>query len=230
MTILLSYLGKFDEFNYWRTGFIGSNFVQDWLSRNGEPVINLDKLTYAGNMNNLATVRQDPRHIFVLRDVNDDERVAAPLPKYRSHAAVHFAAESHVDRSILGPAAFVKTNINGPFDLLEATRTYWRVLPDAEKAAFRFQHAPTDEVYGALEATDAPFSEATQYLPNGPYSALKAASHHLLRSCHDTYSLLTLTNNCSNYCDAYHFKEKLIPLMILYACAGKSFSIHGDGH
>ncbi|MFJ2989767.1 dTDP-glucose 4,6-dehydratase [Collimonas sp. NPDC087041] len=210
-------------------GFIGSNFVLDWLAQNDEPVINFDKLTYAGNMNNLASVRQDPRHIFVQGDIGDTAQVAALLAQHKPRAIVHFAAESHVDRSIHGPAAFVETNVNGTFGLLEATRAYWNALPDAEKAAFRFLHVSTDEVYGTLGPNDAPFTETTQYAPNSPYSASKAASDHLVRSYHHTYGLPTLTTNCSNNYGSYHFPEKLIPLIITNARAGKPLPIYGDG-
>ena len=210
-------------------GFIGSNFVLDWLSQNDEPVINFDKLTYAGNMNNLASVRQDPRHIFVQGDIGDTAQVTALLMQYKPRAIVHFAAESHVDRSIHGPAAFVETNVNGTFGLLEATRSYWSTLPDVEKGAFRFLHVSTDEVYGTLGPTDAPFTENSQYAPNSPYSASKAASDHLVRSYHHTYGLPTLTTNCSNNYGYYHFPEKLIPLIITNARAGKPLPIYGDG-
>ncbi|PFH10688.1 dTDP-glucose 4,6-dehydratase [Collimonas sp. PA-H2] len=210
-------------------GFIGSNFVLDWLAQNDEPVINFDKLTYAGNINNLASVRQDSRHIFVQGDIGDTAQVAALLAKHKPRAIVHFAAESHVDRSIHGPAAFVETNVNGTFGLLEATRAYWGTLPEAEKAAFRFLHVSTDEVYGTLGPNDAPFTETTQYAPNSPYSASKAASDHLVRSYHHTYGLPTLTTNCSNNYGSYHFPEKLIPLIITNARAGKSLPIYGDG-
>lgn len=210
-------------------GFIGSNFVLDWLEQNDEPVINLDKLTYAGNINNLQSVRQDPRHIFVQGDIGDTVLVAALLAQHKPRAIVHFAAESHVDRSIHGPAAFVETNVNGTFGLLEATRAYWGALPEAEKLAFRFLHVSTDEVYGTLGANDAPFTETTQYAPNSPYSASKAASDHLVRSYHHTYGLPTLTTNCSNNYGSYHFPEKLIPLIITNARAGKPLPIYGDG-
>ncbi|WP_211472303.1 dTDP-glucose 4,6-dehydratase [Collimonas humicola] len=210
-------------------GFIGSNFVLDWLAQNDEPVINFDKLTYAGNINNLASVRQDPRHVFVQGDIGDTAQVAALLAKHKPRAIVHFAAESHVDRSIHGPAAFVETNVNGTFGLLEATRAYWATLPEVEKATFRFLHVSTDEVYGTLGPNDAPFTETTQYAPNSPYSASKAASDHLVRSYHHTYGLPTLTTNCSNNYGSYHFPEKLIPLIITNARAGKSLPIYGDG-
>lgn len=210
-------------------GFIGSNFVLDWLVQNDEPVINFDKLTYAGNMNNLASVSQDSRHIFVRGDIGDTAQVAALLTKHKPRAIVHFAAESHVDRSIHGPAAFVETNVNGTFSLLEAARAYWSALPEAEKTAFRFLHVSTDEVYGTLGPNDAPFTETTQYAPNSPYSASKAASDHLVRSYHHTYGMPTLTTNCSNNYGAYHFPEKLIPLIIANARAGKPLPIYGDG-
>ncbi|AMO98687.1 dTDP-glucose 4,6-dehydratase [Collimonas arenae] len=210
-------------------GFIGSNFVLDWLAQNDEPVVNFDKLTYAGNMNNLASVRQDPRHIFVQGDIGNTAQVAALLAQHKPRAIVHFAAESHVDRSIHGPAAFVETNVNGTFGLLEASRAYWNALPDDEKAAFRFLHVSTDEVYGTLGPNDAPFTETTQYAPNSPYSASKAASDHLVRSYHHTYGLPTLTTNCSNNYGSYHFPEKLIPLIITNARAGKPLPIYGDG-
>lgn len=210
-------------------GFIGSNFVLDWLAQSDEPVINFDKLTYAGNINNLVSLRQDPRHIFVQGDIGDTVQVAALLAKHRPRAIVHFAAESHVDRSIHGPAAFVETNVNGTFGLLEAARAYWGGLAEAEKTAFRFLHVSTDEVYGTLGPDDAPFTETTPYAPNSPYSASKAASDHLVRSYHHTYGLPTLTTNCSNNYGSYHFPEKLIPLIITNARAGKPLPIYGDG-
>ncbi|HWW04933.1 dTDP-glucose 4,6-dehydratase [Collimonas sp.] len=210
-------------------GFIGSNFVLDWLAQSDEPVINFDKLTYAGNINNLASVNQDPRHIFVQGDIGDAAHVAALLAQHKPRAVVHFAAESHVDRSIHGPAAFIETNVNGTFGLLEAVRAYWTGLPNADKAAFRFLHVSTDEVYGTLGADDAPFTETSQYAPNSPYSASKAASDHLVRSYHHTYGLPTLTTNCSNNYGPYHFPEKLIPLIITNARAGKPLPIYGDG-
>ncbi|PUA20531.1 dTDP-glucose 4,6-dehydratase [Glaciimonas sp. PCH181] len=210
-------------------GFIGSNFVLDWLAKNDEPVINLDKLTYAGNINNLASVINDPRHIFVQGDIGDTAHVAALLAQHKPRAVVHFAAESHVDRSIHGPAAFIETNVNGTFGLLEAVRAHWGTLPSDDKAAFRFLHVSTDEVYGTLGPDDAPFTETTQYAPNSPYSASKAASDHLVRSYHHTYGLPTLTSNCSNNYGPYHFPEKLIPLIITNARAGKPLPIYGDG-
>jgi dTDP-glucose 4,6-dehydratase len=210
-------------------GFIGSNFILDWLAQKDEPVINLDKLTYAGNPNNLSTLRSDARHVLIKGDICDTERVAALLAMHQPRAIVHFAAESHVDRSIHGPGDFVKTNINGTFSLLEAARGYWNSLQQAEKAAFRFLHVSTDEVYGTLGPNDAPFSETTAYAPNSPYSASKAASDHLVRSYHHTYGLPTLTTNCSNNYGPYHFPEKLIPLVILRARAGKALPVYGDG-
>lgn len=210
-------------------GFIGANFVLDWLKQHDEPVINYDKLTYAGNLNNLKDLQQDARHLFVQGDINDGATLTALLEKYQPRAILHFAAESHVDRSILGPAAFVTTNINGTFSLLEVTRAYWQNLAEPEKAAFRFLHVSTDEVYGTLSAEDPPFSETTAYAPNSPYSASKAASDHLVRAYHHTYGLPTLTTNCSNNYGAYHFPEKLIPLIITNARAGKDLPVYGDG-
>jgi dTDP-glucose 4,6-dehydratase len=191
--------------------------------------VNLDKLTYAGNLNNLVTVRDDQRHIFVHGDIGDGSLVANLLASYRPRAIVHFAAESHVDRSIHGPAAFVQTNVNGTFSLLEAARAYWSGLPDAERAAFRFLHVSTDEVYGSLGPNDPPFAETNPYEPNSPYSASKAASDHLVRAYHHTYGLPTLTTNCSNNYGPYHFPEKLIPLIIANARAGKPLPVYGDG-
>ncbi|MFZ6674846.1 dTDP-glucose 4,6-dehydratase [Undibacterium sp. Xuan67W] len=210
-------------------GFIGANFVLDWLAQSDEPVINFDKLTYAGNLNNLASLKGDARHIFVQGDINYGEKVAALLAQYQPRAILHFAAESHVDRSIHGPAAFVNTNINGTFSLLEASKVYWQNLPEPQKSAFRFLHVSTDEVYGTLSAEDPPFSETTAYAPNSPYSASKAASDHLVRAYHHTYGLPTLTTNCSNNYGGYHFPEKLIPLMITNARSGKDLPVYGDG-
>jgi dTDP-glucose 4,6-dehydratase len=210
-------------------GFIGSNFVLDWLSGSVEELVNVDKLTYAGNLNNLASVRQDPRHHFVQADICDTAQMAELLNRYQPRAIVHFAAESHVDRSIVGPGAFVTTNINGSFSLLEAARAYWSALPAAEHAAFRFLHVSTDEVYGTLGSDDPAFTETTAYAPNSPYSASKAAADHLVRSYHHTYGLPTLTTNCSNNYGPFHFPEKLIPLVIANALAGKALPIYGDG-
>jgi len=210
-------------------GFIGSNFVLDWLADSDEPVINYDKLTYAGNLANLTSLRGDRRHIFVQADIGDTGKVAALLATHRPRAILHFAAESHVDRSILGPGEFINTNINGTFSLLEAARAYWSTLTGAERDAFRFLHVSTDEVYGTLGPEDAPFAETTAYAPNSPYSASKAAADHLVRAYHHTYGLPTLTTNCSNNYGPYHFPEKLIPLVIANALAGKSLPIYGDG-
>lgn len=210
-------------------GFIGSNFVLDWLAQSAEPVVNFDKLTYAGNLNNLATLLGDPRHIFVQGDVGDSAHVAALLARHQPRAIVHFAAESHVDRSIDHPGAFVTTNINGTFALLEAARTYWSGLAQPARAAFRFVHISTDEVYGTLGPGDAPFCETTPYAPNNPYSASKAAADHLVRAYHHTYGLPTLSTHCSNNYGPHHFPEKLIPLVITNARAGKALPIYGDG-
>ena len=210
-------------------GFIGSNFVLDWLAQSDEPMLNLDKLTYAGNLNNLSSLNGDNRHIFVHGDICDNARVTALLAEHKPRAIVHFAAESHVDRSIHGPAAFIETNVNGTFSLLEAARAYWSALPEAGKTAFRFLHVSTDEVYGTLGPDDAPFTETTAYAPNSPYSASKAASDHLVRSYHHTYGFPALTTNCSNNYGPYHFPEKLIPLIIANARAGKPLPIYGDG-
>jgi dTDP-glucose 4,6-dehydratase len=210
-------------------GFIGSNFVNDWLASSDEPILNLDKLTYAGNLNNLKAVSEDARHMFVQGDICDRAQLETLFFANKPRAIVHFAAESHVDRSILGPGEFINTNINGTFSLLEAARTYWSGLPDEERAAFRFLHVSTDEVYGTLGPDDAPFSETTPYAPNSPYSASKAASDHLVRAYHHTYGLPTLTTNCSNNYGPYHFPEKLVPLIISNARAGKPLPIYGDG-
>lgn len=210
-------------------GFIGSNFVLDWLAGSEEPVVNLDRLTYAGNLKNLRSIDGDVRHRFVKGDICDGPLVAGLLAAHRPRAIVHFAAESHVDRSIHGPAEFIRTNINGTFSLLEAARAYWSGLEGAERDGFRFLHVSTDEVYGTLGAADPPFTEATPYAPNSPYAASKAASDHLVRSYHHTYGLPTLTTNCSNNYGPYHFPEKLIPLVIANARAGKPLPIYGDG-
>ena len=210
-------------------GFIGSNFVLDWLSQCNEPVVNLDKLTYAGNLENLASLQGDARHVFVQGDLADRALVDALLAQHRPRAVLHFAAESHVDRSIHGPEDFIQTNIVGTFRLLEAVRAYWSALPEPEKTAFRFLHVSTDEVYGTLSKADPPFAETNAYEPNSPYSASKAASDHLVRAWHHTYGLPVLTTNCSNNYGPYHFPEKLIPLMIVNALAGKSLPVYGDG-
>ncbi len=210
-------------------GFIGSNFVLNFLAQHDEEVLNYDKLTYAGNLNNLAQVIEDKRHHFVQGDICDEAKVSALLAKHQPRAIVHFAAESHVDRSIHGPGEFIQTNINGTFSLLQAARGYYESLKGDAKAAFRFLHVSTDEVYGTLGPNDPPFSETTAYAPNSPYSASKAASDHLVRAYHHTYGLPTLTTNCSNNYGPFHFPEKLIPLMIANALAGKDLPIYGDG-
>jgi len=210
-------------------GFIGSNFVLDWLAQSDEPVVNLDKLTYAGNLENLASLQGDARHLFVQGDLGDRTLVDALLAEHRPRAVLHFAAESHVDRSIHGPEDFIQTNIVGTFRLLEAVRAYWSALPEAEQAAFRFLHVSTDEVYGTLSKNDPPFAEDNAYEPNSPYSASKAASDHLVRAWHHTYGLPVLTTNCSNNYGPYHFPEKLIPLIIVNALAGKPLPVYGDG-
>jgi len=210
-------------------GFIGANFVLDWIAATGEPVVNLDLLTYAGNLGNLTSLADDERHQFVRGDIADTAVVAALLRAHRPRAIVNFAAESHVDRSIHGPAAFIETNILGTFNLLEATRAWWAELPAAERAGFRFLHVSTDEVYGSLGPGDPAFSETTAYAPNSPYSASKAGSDHLVRAYHHTYGLPTLTTNCSNNYGPYQFPEKLIPLVILNAMSGKSIPVYGDG-
>lgn len=210
-------------------GFIGANFVLDWLAQTDEPVVNLDALTYAGNLESLASLQDDPRHVFVHGDICDRPVLDRLFAEHRPRAVVHFAAESHVDRSIHGPGAFIKTNVDGTFSLLEAARTHWSTLPDADKAAFRFHHVSTDEVYGSLSKTDAPFTETDTYEPNSPYSASKAASDHLVRAWHHTYGLPVVTTNCSNNYGPYHFPEKLIPLMIVNALADKPLPVYGDG-
>lgn len=210
-------------------GFIGSNFVLGWLAGNDEPVVNLDKLTYAGNLKNLDAVRQDARHIFVRGDICDAALVGSLLERHRPRAIVHFAAESHVDRSIHGPGEFVTTNVTGTFVLLEAARAYYSGLREEEKKSFRILHVSTDEVYGSLEPDDAPFTETTAYAPNSPYSASKAASDHLVRAYRHTYGLPTLTTNCSNNYGPFQFPEKLIPLMIANALAAKPLPVYGDG-
>jgi dTDP-glucose 4,6-dehydratase len=210
-------------------GFIGSNFVIDWLATSGERVVNLDKLTYAGNVRNLDCLTGNPRHTFVRGDIADRSLVEGILSEHKVRAVVHFAAESHVDRSIHGPGDFVDTNIVGTFRLLEATRAYWSALPPTEKEAFRFLHVSTDEVFGTLSASDPPFAETNQYRPNSPYAASKAASDHLVRGHHHTYGLPVLTTNCSNNYGPWQFPEKLIPLIIANALAGKPLPIYGDG-
>ena len=210
-------------------GFIGANFVLDWLAQSQEPVVNLDKLTYAGNLETLASVQDDERHTFVQGDIGDSALVARLLAEHQPRAVINFAAESHVDRSIHSPEDFIQTNVVGTFRLLEAVRAYWSSLPAEGKAAFRLLHVSTDEVYGSLAAGDAAFTEQHRYEPNSPYSASKAASDHLVRAYHHTYGLPVLTTNCSNNYGPYHFPEKLIPLMIVNALAGKSLPVYGDG-
>jgi dTDP-glucose 4,6-dehydratase len=210
-------------------GFIGSCFVLDWLAACDEPVITLDALTYAGNLGNLASLADDPRHTFVRGDIADRDLVAGLLAEHRVRAIVHFAAESHVDRSILGPEDFVVTNVMGTFRLLEAARAHWGGLPPADREAFRFLHVSTDEVYGTLAPADPAFTEQTQYRPNSPYAASKAASDHLVRGHHHTFGLPVVTTNCSNNYGPRQFPEKLIPLCIHRALAGEPLPIYGDG-
>ena len=210
-------------------GFIGSNFVLDWLAQSEETLVNLDKLTYAGNLRNLESLQNDPRHVFVHGDIGDTALVGALLVRHQIRAVLHFAAESHVDRSISGPGAFIQTNVVGTFSLLEAVRAYWQTLAPAQQAAFRFLHVSTDEVYGSLEPEAPAFTEAHRYAPNSPYSASKAASDHLVRAYHHTYGLPVLTTHCSNNYGPLHFPEKLIPLMIVNALAGKALPVYGDG-
>jgi len=210
-------------------GFIGSNFVLDWLAQSDEGVVNLDKLTYAGNRANLAALEGDARHVFVQGDISDREQVRGLLAHHQPRAIVHFAAESHVDRSIHGPGEFVQTNVVGSFALLEEARAHWEGLKGAARDAFRILHVSTDEVYGSLGPDDPAFKETTPYAPNSPYAASKAASDHLVRAYHHTYGLPTLTTNCSNNYGPYQFPEKLIPLMIANALAGKPLPVYGDG-
>jgi dTDP-glucose 4,6-dehydratase len=210
-------------------GFIGSNFVQGWFEQSSEPVINLDALTYAGNPANLASLQGNGNHALVQGDIGDTGLVDSLLKIHQPRAIINFAAESHVDRSIHGPEDFIQTNIVGTFRLLESVRAYWNGLPEAEKSTFRFLHVSTDEVYGSLSPTDAPFTETNRYEPNSPYSASKAASDHLVRAYHHTYGLPVLTTNCSNNYGPLHFPEKLIPLCIHNALAGKPLPIYGDG-
>jgi dTDP-glucose 4,6-dehydratase len=210
-------------------GFIGSNFVLDWFASSDEHVVNLDKLTYAGNLENLASLRGKLNHIFAKGDIGDAEVVRRLLAEYKPRAIINFAAESHVDRSIHGPEDFIQTNVVGTFHLLEAVRAYWNGLGDDDKAEFRFLHVSTDEVYGSLDKDDPAFRETNRYEPNSPYSASKAASDHLVRAYHHTYGIPVLTTNCSNNYGPYHFPEKLIPLCIHNALAGKSLPIYGDG-
>jgi dTDP-glucose 4,6-dehydratase len=210
-------------------GFIGANFVLDWIAATGEPVVNLDALTYAGNLESLKSLAGDARHLFVKGDICDRALLDQLLATHQPRAIVHFAAESHVDRSIHGPGTFVQTNVNGTFTLLEAARAYWSPLDAERKAAFRFHHVSTDEVYGSLGPNDPAFTEQHPYEPNSPYSASKAASDHLVRAWHHTYGLPVVTTNCSNNYGPYHFPEKLIPLMIVNALAGKPLPVYGDG-
>jgi dTDP-glucose 4,6-dehydratase len=210
-------------------GFIGSNFVLDWFAHHDEPVVNLDALTYAGNLANLDGLRADPRHRFVHGDIRDRALIDRLLTEHRPRALLHFAAESHVDRSIHGPAAFVDTNVNGTLCLLEAALAHWLSLAGPGRAAFRFLHVSTDEVYGTLAPTDPPFTETTPYAPNSPYAASKAGSDHLVRAWHHTYGLPVLTTNCSNNYGPFQFPEKLIPLCIHRALAGEPLPVYGDG-
>jgi dTDP-glucose 4,6-dehydratase len=210
-------------------GFIGANFVLDWLAGSGEPIVNLDKLTYAGNLQNLASLEGRAEHVFVHGDIGDSELVADLLARHRPRAVINFAAESHVDRSIHGPGEFIQTNIVGTFRLLESVRAHHGSLSPSEREAFRFLHVSTDEVYGSLDPDEPAFTEQHRYQPNSPYSASKAASDHLVRAYHHTYGLPVLTTNCSNNYGPYHFPEKLIPLVIHHALAGKPLPIYGDG-
>lgn len=210
-------------------GFIGANFVLDWIAQSDEAVVNLDKLTYAGNLETLASLKNNPRHVFAQGDIGDSALVDRLLAAHKPRAVLNFAAESHVDRSIHGPEDFVQTNVLGTFRLLESVRGYWSALPADQKAAFRFLHVSTDEVYGSLSAADPAFTEENKYEPNSPYSASKAASDHLVRAWHHTYGLPVLTTNCSNNYGPFHFPEKLIPLMIVNALAGKPLPVYGDG-
>ncbi len=210
-------------------GFIGANFILDWLDLGDEAIVNLDKLTYAGNLASLARLEGDSRHHFVLGDIGDRVQIDQLLRQHRPRVVVNFAAESHVDRSIHGPAEFIQTNIVGTFNLLESVRAYWDGLNGEDRNTFRFLHVSTDEVFGSLGPTDPAFSEATAYAPNSPYSASKAASDHLVRAYHHTYGLPTLTTNCSNNYGPYQFPEKLIPLVIHNALGGKPLPIYGDG-
>ncbi|HEX3663287.1 MAG TPA: dTDP-glucose 4,6-dehydratase [Acidobacteriaceae bacterium] len=210
-------------------GFIGSNFALQWLKHVGSPVVNLDRLTYAGNPKNLDSIQRDTRHLLVHGDICDAELIGTVLREHRPRALVHFAAESHVDRSIVAPDAFIRTNVEGTFTLLERVKSYWTGLDDAEKRAFRFLHVSTDEVYGSLGPNDPAFAETTPYAPNSPYAASKAASDHLVRAYHHTFGLPVLTTNCSNNYGPFQFPEKLIPLMILNALEGKPLPVYGDG-
>ncbi|CAM4411377.1 MAG: dTDP-glucose 4,6-dehydratase [Legionellaceae bacterium] len=210
-------------------GFIGSNFILDWFATSDETILNIDKLTYAGNLSNLSAVANDKRYIFTQADINDAETMASLLNQYQPRAIIHFAAESHVDRSIMGPKAFIETNINGTFNLLEMSRQYWNRLSDEAKANFRFIHVSTDEVYGSLDVMDPPFTEGNSYEPNSPYAASKAASDHLARAYYHTYNFPVIITHCSNNYGPYQFPEKLIPLVIYNALHQKPLPIYGDG-
>jgi dTDP-glucose 4,6-dehydratase len=210
-------------------GFIGSNFILQRMRDESASIVNFDKLTYAGNPHNLESIAENPGYHFVQGDIVDRELVRKTLARHQPRAIVHFAAESHVDRSIRGPEDFIQTNVNGTFALLEEVRAYWSALPEADRARFRFLHVSTDEVYGSLGPNDPPFSEITAYAPNSPYAASKAASDHLVRAYHHTYGLPTLTTNCSNNYGPFQFPEKLIPLLILNAQQGKPLPVYGDG-
>ncbi len=210
-------------------GFIGGNFVLDWCARSDEPVVNIDKLTYAGNLQTLASLQGHPRHTFVRADIADAAQIAPILQQHRPRAVLNFAAETHVDRSIHEPSEFVQTNIVGTYRLLESVRSYWMGLDEKNKARFRFLHISTDEVYGTLAPNEAAFAETTAYAPNSPYAASKAASDHLVRAWHHTYGLPVLTTNCSNNYGPFHFPEKLIPLIVVNALAGRPLPIYGDG-
>jgi dTDP-glucose 4,6-dehydratase len=211
------------------TGFIGSNFILQWLASEAAALVNLDSLTYAGNPANLASVADNPRYTFVHGDINDRELLCRIFAQHQPCAVVHFAAESHVDRSILGPEEFIRTNIHGTFSLLDEATAYWREQPEGDRHRFRFLQVSTDEVYGSLGEDDAAFSETTPYAPNSPYAASKAAADHLVRAWHHTYNLPTLTTNCSNNYGPFQFPEKLIPLMIHNALSGKRLPVYGDG-
>jgi dTDP-glucose 4,6-dehydratase len=210
-------------------GFIGGEFVRQWVSEENAPIINLDKLTYAGNLDSLESVSKNPQHLFIQGDIGDSECIRQLFEKHRPQAVINFAAESHVDRSIDGPAAFVETNVVGTFRLLEESRHYWQSLPESEKKSFRFLHVSTDEVYGSL-GTEGQFTETTPYAPNSPYSASKASSDHFVRAYHHTYGFPTLTTNCSNNYGPFQFPEKLIPLMVLNCLHGKPLPLYGDGN
>ena len=210
-------------------GFIGANFILDWLRQSDEEIVNIDKLTYAGNLESLSSLQNDSRHVFVQGDIGDQLLMTELLEKYQPRAVLNFAAESHVDRSIHGPEAFIQTNVVGTFQLLESIRAYWNKLAGEAKINFRFLHVSTDEVYGSLAQDEPAFTETHRYEPNSPYSASKAASDHLVRSYHHTYGLPVLTTNCSNNYGPYHFPEKLIPLVFVNAMAGKELPIYGDG-